>query len=293
MGADSAARRFAKKLLAPLLGETSYQLIQSAAMAWDIRRGAMTEPEIDLIRYAVRAGETAIDIGANYGVYSYHLSRALGPEGKVYAFEPIPFTAGAFRNIARVLRFRGVELIEKGCGEKAGVIDFTVPVQDSGAIIAGTRRTWARATTIGPGASAKVRASRKTKTIQCEVIALDDYLGPLENVSFVKCDIEGADLFALRGARKIIERNRPVIVCEINPWFLEGFGLRVEDFVAFFDELGFKMYRYERGRLRPEAGKRSRRRQLECSSTRRATSAWPRCSAERLQGRPDEWSLSA
>src|SRR4051794_41410422 len=100
MAADSAPRRLLKRVLAPILNDRAYQLIQSVAMAWDIRTGAMSEPELDLIAYAVRSGETAIDIGANYGLYSYHLSRAVAPNGRVYAFEPIPFTAGAFRVIA-------------------------------------------------------------------------------------------------------------------------------------------------------------------------------------------------
>ena len=250
MAANSFARRLAKQVLAPFLNDTTYQLIQSAAMAWDIRSGSLTEPELGLIPLAVRAGETAIDIGANYGVYSYHLSRALGPTGKVYAFEPIPFTAGAFRNIARLLRFRGVELIEKGCGNKAGTVDFNVPIQESGAIIAGTVHMGARDNE-RPGKEQHARF-QKTKTITCDVVALDEYLGEVDGVSFIKCDIEGADLFALRGAKKIIERNKPVVVSEINPWFLEGFGLKVQEFVDFFEPLGYAMYRLENGRLRPK-----------------------------------------
>ena len=250
MAANSFARRVAKQLLAPFLGDTTYQLIQSAAMAWDIRSGSLTEPELGLIPYAVRAGETAIDIGANYGVYSYHLSRALGPTGKVYAFEPIPFTAGAFRNIARLLRFRGVELIEKGCSDKAATVEFNVPVQDSGAIIAGTVHMGARDND-RPGHERHARF-QKTKKISCEVVALDEYLGAIENVSFLKVDIEGADLFALRGAKQLLLRNKPVVVSEINPWFLEGFGLAPKEFTEFFDSIGYAMYRLENGRLRPK-----------------------------------------
>jgi FkbM family methyltransferase len=217
-------------------------------MGWDIRTGANTEPELDLIRYAVREGETAIDIGANYGLYSYHLSRALGPRGKVYAFEPIPFTAGSFRHIARALRFHGVELIEKGCGEQAGVIEFTVPIQDSGAIIAGVVHMGARDNE-RPGRERHARFQR-TKKIPCEVIVLDERLPGVRDVSFVKCDIEGADLYALRGARKLLERNKPVVVCEINPWFLEGFGLKVEDLVGYFESMGYGLYRFVDARAR-------------------------------------------
>ena len=248
MPADSAGRRLLKRVLAPVLNDRTYQLIQSVAMAWDIRTGAMNEPEIDLIRYAVREGETAIDIGANYGLYSYHLSRAVGAKGRVYAFEPIPFTAGAFRVIARLLRFRNVDLIQKGCGESAGEVAFTVPVQESGAIIAGTVHMGAR-NNDRPGHERHARFKR-TRQITCDVVAIDECLAGVNDVSFLKCDIEGADLYALRGAKRLIEEHHPVVVCEINPWFLEGFGIRVADLVAFFADRGYQLYRYEQGRLR-------------------------------------------
>jgi FkbM family methyltransferase len=252
MPPDSLPRRLVKRLLRPLLNEASYSVLQGAAMAWDIRSGRMYEPELDLIRHAVRPGETAVDIGANYGLWCYHLSHALQPGGRVVAFEPVPFTFRTLRLIARVLRFRGVELVEKGCGERPGRLTFTVPVQSSGAIIAGLVHMAGR----DDGRPGKERHARfdRTKEITCEVVTVDDHLAGARNVTFLKCDIEGADLFALRGARKLLAEQRPTVVCEINPWFLEGFGLNTADLVQFFDGLGYVLYRYvgERasGRLR-------------------------------------------
>ncbi|HEV8320569.1 MAG TPA: FkbM family methyltransferase [Myxococcota bacterium] len=253
MPPDSLPRRLVKRLLRPLLNEASYSVLQGAAMAWDIRSGTMYEPELDLIRLAVRPGETAVDIGANYGLWCHHLARALQPGGRVVAFEPVPFTFRTLRLIARVLRFRGVELVEKGCGERPGSLTFTVPVQDSGAIIAGLVHMAGRDDR-RPGKERHARFDR-TKEITCDVVTVDDYLAGARNVTFLKCDIEGADLFALRGARKLLAEQRPTVVCEINPWFLEGFGLKTADLVQFFDGLGYVLYRYvgERaaGRLRP------------------------------------------
>src|SRR6476469_1137711 len=97
MAANSLPRRVIKKLLAPVLGERSYAVFQALAMGWDIRSGSWTEPELELIPLAVRPGDTVLDIGANFGLYAYHMGRAVGPSGKVYCFEPIPFTATTFR----------------------------------------------------------------------------------------------------------------------------------------------------------------------------------------------------
>jgi hypothetical protein len=94
-------------------------------------------------------------------------------------------------------------------------------------------------------------AQFQTRTVECEVVSIDDYLRDVQDVSLVKCDIEGADLFAMRGARKLLERHRPTVIIEITPWYLEGFGQKVTDVTEFFDALGYRCYRYVDAQLRP------------------------------------------
>lgn len=249
MGANSLPRRMMKRLLAPVLGEGTYSVLQAVAMGWDIRSGNWSEPELELLPLGLRAGETAIDIGANYGLYAYHMSRAVGPTGKVYSFEPIPFTARTFRLVQRGLRFKNVELVNKGCGDKTGVITFDVPVLSNGQISAGQVHMGRN-----DDRSGKERyADWKTRKVDCEVVVIDDYLPNLNEVALIKCDIEGADLYAMRGAKRTLEKHRPTVIIEITPWFLEGFGLRVADVTRFFFDLGYALYRYESGKLHPAA----------------------------------------
>ena len=247
MSANSLPRRVIKRALAPVVGTRPYQLAQSLSMGWDIRTGNWHEPELDLIPYVVRPGDNAIDIGANYGLYAYHLSKSVGPRGRVVAFEPIPYTCASFRQIARVLRMKNVEIVEKGCGDVAKMATFNLPIQDNGAIIAGTVHLGAR----NNERAGKEQHARfqKTKQIECEIVVIDDYVGALEGVSFLKCDVEGADYWALQGARRVIEKNLPLVVCEINPWFLEGFGVKLDDLISFFTSRGYGLYRFKGGRL--------------------------------------------
>ena len=253
MGANSAARRLLKKALYPVLNEHTYLYFQALAKAWDIRQGRWSEPELDLLPYAVRPGETALDVGANYGLYSYHLSR-LGGVG-VYAFEPVPFTFRTLSVVARLLRFRGVELVEKGCSDRGGQITFTVPVQASGAVAAGQAYIGGRDDERA-GREGQVRWAG-TRDVTAEVVALDEFLPAVERLSLVKCDIEGAELLAFRGAERMIDRHLPTVICEINPWFLEGFGIALADLLGFFDARGYLLYHYReeggRGRLREVA----------------------------------------
>ncbi len=252
MGANSAARRLAKSILYPVLNEHTYQYFQAASKAWDIRRGKWTEPEIDLIPLALEPGETALDIGANYGLYCYHLSRFTGARGRIYAFEPVPFTFRTLAVVARLLRLSNVELIPKGCSDRSGEITFTVPVQASGAMAAGQAYIGGR-NDDREGKESQVRWVG-TRDVTAEVVALDQFLPKLERLSLIKCDIEGAELLAFRGAEKMIDEHSPTVICEINPWFLEGFGIRLEELTGFFFDKGYKLYHYRtdggRGRLR-------------------------------------------
>jgi FkbM family methyltransferase len=243
MAADSPARRMAKRLFRPLLGDGTYKFFQCAAMAWDIRSGNWSEPELELLPYGIREGETALDVGANYGIYCHHMSRAVGASGRVYGFEPVPFTFATLKLIARLLRFRNVELLEKGCGDKNETVDFELPVQTSGAISAGLSFIAGRNNDRqGRETHARFQATRK---VPCQVVRIDDAIPAHLPVSLIKADIEGAELFALRGAAGIIDRHHPSIICEINPWFLEGFGIKLDQLLSFLFDRQYQLFWYD------------------------------------------------
>ena len=253
MPANSQLRRIIKNIGYPLLNERSYKWLQALSKAWDIKTGGWREPELDLVPLGVRAGETVLDIGANYGFYSYHLAKAVGPKGKVYSFEPIPFTFATLQVIAKLLRIRNTELIPKGCSNKNERVSFNVPVQHSQALSAGLAHLGNREDD-RPGKDIQVRWE-ETRAISGEVVTLDSFLPPLSNLTFIKCDIEGAEFFAFSGARKLISQNPPTVICEINPWYLQGFGVAVSDLTDFFAALGYGLFRYdtnnEKRSLRP------------------------------------------
>ena len=243
MPANSALRRITKKLLQGFLSNSGgYRYFQAVSKAMDIRNGSWSEPELDLIPLAIRPGETVLDLGANFGLYTYHLSRALRGSGHIYAFEPVPFTFATLQLVAKLLRFRNVSLIQKGCSDKAGKILFEVPVQTSGALAAGQAYIGGRRDD-REGKERQVRWSGTTE-VSCEVVSLDEFLPDVADLSLIKCDIEGAELMAFRGAREMITKHLPSVICEINPWFLEGFGIRLEELTSFFFDLGFRLYHY-------------------------------------------------
>jgi FkbM family methyltransferase len=243
LGANSAVRKAAKTILYPLTNEKTYKYVQAASKAWDIKSGGWSEPELDLVEIGLREGETALDIGANYGLYAYYMSRAVGKTGKVYSFEPVPFTFASLKIVAKILGFsHNVEIVGKGCGNENSKVTFTIPVQQSGAVSAGLSYIGGR-NDDRAGKETQVRW-QATTDVEAEIVRLDDFLPEIEDLPFVKMDIEGAEYFCLQGAEKLISKHLPAVVCEINPWYLEGFGVRLENLTDYFFDKGYKIFFY-------------------------------------------------
>lgn len=53
-----------------------------------IRTGIWEESETAFVKRAVKRGMNVVDVGANLGWYTVHLSRLVGNDGSVVAFEP-------------------------------------------------------------------------------------------------------------------------------------------------------------------------------------------------------------
>lgn len=168
-----------------------------------------------------RPGDVFYDIGAHGGVYSLTWLARLG--GEVHSFEPLP--EEMLRNFA--LNGRSTEHVHAlALGEEAGSVRMTTRERSSNHVdfVAGER--------------------------EVPIARLDDYaeaLG-LPDPQWIKIDIEGMELPALRGARQLLERAQPVVVCEINHLF-DRFGSTLPALVDFMAGAGYGLWRLQEGRL--------------------------------------------
>lgn len=161
----------------------------------------------------------------------------------MHAFEPIPFTHRALKAVSRILRLSNVEVYAAGCGGSAGRASFVVPIADTGAPTTGQAHFAHRQDErVGKGEHVRTHTS---ELVDCEIVTLDQALPAATDVSLIKCDIEGAELSALRGGDALLNAFHPTIICEINPWFLEGFGQSVQELVVFLTGKGYEMYSYD------------------------------------------------
>jgi len=236
VAANSPFRQFAKRWLFQLFPDSLYRLAQACMMAWDIRTRSWYEPEIDVLRYAVRPGEQVLDVGANFGIYTYYLSRLVGANGRVYAFEPIPWTRSVFKVVARLLRIRNAQLVPLGCGDCEETVMFRIPRQPAGAVSAGLAYLARR--------DSQPSRAEEALEVEARMTPLDSFFPSRGDFSFLKCDVEGAELLVFKGAVKIIESSHPTVLAEVVPRRLEALAGSARELVEFFRARDYSRYVY-------------------------------------------------
>ncbi len=238
----SGIRAAVKPVLFRILGKRFYKYAQYYGKKRDIQLRLIDEDEMVLLEDFIKLGDTVMDLGANFAYYTERMSKIVGPNGKVYAFEPIPFTFEVFRMLVKKFRLNNVSYYQKGVSEKNETVRFRVPKMDYGTLSTGQAHISGRKNENDEGYK-----FTKEETFDCDVVSLDEfYNNSMPGLSFIKIDIEGAELFALRGAKNLINLYKPSILIEINPVFLEGFGLKESDLLEFIDSMGYETFHFNK-----------------------------------------------
>ncbi len=177
----------------------------------------------DLLKKMLRPNDVFIDIGANIGYFSL-FSATISPSIKVISFEPVKdlfqkmkenFSINNTKNIVAINAAAG-EINEQGelflsAPDNLGMSSFQQPENYSG---------------------------RKEKV---ELVAIDDWFrkSGLTKIDLVKLDIEGSELAALKGMRRVLEEQRPALIVEINPETLSLFGLKPLNIYNYLNQFNF------------------------------------------------------
>lgn len=147
------------------------------------------EPHMQcLIARTVKKDTVFYDIGANVGFYSLLASTLIFP-GKVFAFEPLPENVRYLERHLTLNDIRNVEILELAISDQVGTSNFQEEV---------TR------------AMGRLQAEGNTRVL---TTTLDSLLQAqlIDPPHYIKMDIEGTELMALRGASECIQRHRPTI----------------------------------------------------------------------------------
>jgi FkbM family methyltransferase len=150
--------------------------------------------------YKPQAGETVFDLGANCGLSVYYFSQCVGPAGKVYAFEPDPINyAVLLRNIERH-KLTNVVALQKAVSGSSGKLEF-----------------YSEGTCGSTLASSSTRPTIGTVEI-VEVLSLADACSQFGVPSFIKMDIEGAEIDAIGGCTDFIREHPIQFAVDTDHW---------------------------------------------------------------------------
>ena len=193
------------------------------------RGGVHDEPIVRTVLDLMKPGSEVLDVGSCFGQMAVLFSKALqGSGGTVYAFEADPLVFDVLARNISANQCANVKLFKNAVYDRSGeMLHFPVPAIQSPPYM----------TSYGSFAL----DPKATVGQPIESLAVDD-LG-LTNVSVMKIDVQGADLLALRGARRTIERNRMPVVFEYETFMVPDFETNWQDYLAFIDSVGYEIKR--------------------------------------------------
>lgn len=190
------------------------------------------EAVIDRVyRDLLRMGDTAVDVGANFGIHTLGMAERVYPTGCVIAFEPLP--------VGRAEVERLLERAARGAYRKVVVLSpYALSNQ--------AKDTEFNFAPEVPGWSGLKQLDRYARPVQLEKIPvrverLDTVLADVSRCRFMKIDVEGGELDALRGGEGFLRRCRPVVAFEFGAYSCTSYGVKPIDMARFWESLNYRL----------------------------------------------------
>ncbi|MEO7660385.1 MAG: FkbM family methyltransferase [Pyrinomonadaceae bacterium] len=161
----------------------------------------------------VRPGQTVLDIGGHIGLFAVVNARRVGPAGKVFSFEPTPFTRSVLTEVVELNSCSDiVEVRGEAVSSRRGETVFF----DTGNAIS--------------NANSLVKTEMSRTEIPITLVSVDEFVKEKDlKVDCLKIDVEGAELDVLIGARETFLGHRPVARLGLHPPFIKQNGQSLED----------------------------------------------------------------
>lgn len=202
----SILRSQVRKVLEDIVGFDNFRFYFSR---WTIRWLHRNKIEADFYYFLdlVPTDKVVLDIGANFGIMTVLLAQKAS-KGQVYSFEPINENAKALKRLVRHYKLKNVSVVECAVGNDSGRSKMVLPLINNVKI---------------HGLSHMVEGydEHEGEVHTVPVIRLDDMseLKSFKPIAAIKIDVENHEYEVLTGARDLLLKHRPIILCEIwdNP----------------------------------------------------------------------------
>lgn len=175
------------------------------------------------IAKTLRPGDVVLDLGANIGLFTLLYARQVGPTGRVHAFEPGVQSFALLQTNAAINGYSNVTLYNKAVADRDGATKFLLCATGDS-----DNRLFDN-------------SGERREEIDVEVVRLDTLFGP-SRVDFIKMDIQGAELLAMKGLRVTCEHNPQMrMLIEFSPLTLLQSEASPSEFLALCRSYGFDL----------------------------------------------------
>ena len=176
----------------------------------------------------IKKGQSIIEIGANIGTETVSFIDVVSGVGKVIAFEPYPRHVESLKKLKLLNSAQNLRIEPYALSDIEKKIKFVVPMDGHSS---------------GAGHLVNDNSIINENSINVKCKTLDSYIRKDLNVKLVFMDAEGSELDIIRGGKKFIEQNRPVIILEAAPKLLSRFGHSVNDLITEINQHGYNLFR--------------------------------------------------
>lgn len=180
--------------------------------------GITERPLLNWFQKYVETGSTWLDIGAHYGYTAVALSRLVGSNGRVFAFEPMTTTARCISETRKLNSLDQLTVVPNGLGCPQTHITTSLP-------------------SVRGMADGTLKADEYTPNSAIKIARLDWQWPRLNannpSVQGVKIDVQGMELEVLRGMREMLIDQKPVLAIELHR------GVDRRQFIEFLVAVGY------------------------------------------------------
>jgi FkbM family methyltransferase len=226
----------------PLFRRNVYT-IRSGLAAGLRRRGGLgflpraLTPEERFLLSLDLSGQVIYDVGAYEGLFTLFFARAAGRGGAVFAWEPNPENARIVEDNVRLNGFERVRVFPMGIGQAAATLVLTFPKSEP-----------ARGS-MEPEIARLVGEEPDAARLTVPIDSLDHQIEArsLPPPDFVKLDIEGMEMPALRGMKGTLARHAPVLYIEVHGADVRRKEANITAVADFVLRFGYKIRHVESG----------------------------------------------
>jgi FkbM family methyltransferase len=181
--------------------------------------------DFEMVKKVIKGSSVIFDIGANIGWYTINISKDR-PAARIYAFEPIPKTFGYLKKNLDLNMTKNVHAFNFGFSEKEQKTEFYYYPEGS-----------------GNASMTNLTGSDNMEKIVCTVKNLDNFCSENKvRPDFIKCDVEGAELFVFRGGIRTLKQHKPIIFTELLRKWSAKFNYHPNDLIGLLRDIGYRCF---------------------------------------------------